>query len=237
MSRPRSSMLLLSAFVTGLLAGLVSGCGGGEEQALIRNYFTAARVNDRTTLGNIATVPFDPQQDGVVMSPSVESVAPEERRPLRTRELAEALQKARADEEAFNTKKKEYQDANFEAITRVLETERANKPVTARDRDVQAAWTKWREDTMQHAKAISDAQRALNEESEVASASVADPNNPVDVTTFDGELITKQVTINGTVRKGEQREDRTMNVTMQRAILQGKDGQMIEGRWIITAIS
>jgi hypothetical protein len=230
-------MLRLSAVVTCLLAGLVSGCGGGEEQALIRNYFTAARVNDRTTLGNIATVPFDPQEDGVMMNPSVESVTPEERRPLRARELAEALQKARDDQEAFNTKMKEYQDANVEAVTRVLEAERATKPVTARDRDVQAAWTKWREDTKQHAKALSDAQAALNEESEVASASVFDPNNPVDVTTFDGELITKQVTINGTVRKGEQREDRTMNVTLQRAILQGKDGQMIAGRWIITAIS
>ncbi len=237
MSRSRSSMLLLTAFVTCLLAGVVSGCGGGEEQALLRTYFVAARVNDRTTLGNIATVPFDPKQDGVATGASVESVSPEERRPLRTRELAEALQKARADEEAFNAKKKAYQDANFDAITRVLEAERATKPVAPRDKEVQAAWTTWREETMQRAKGISDAQAALNDESKVASASVFDPNNPLDVTSFDGELITKQVTVNANVRKADQTEERTMNVTMQRAVLKGKEGQMIEGRWIITAIS
>ena len=237
MFRCRSSMLLRFAFVTSLLASVAAGCGGGEEQALIRNYFTAARVNDRTTLGNIATVSFNPKEDGVVTGPSVESVSPEDRRPLRTRELAQALQKARADEEAFNAKKKEYQDANFEAITRVLDAERQKRPVAPRDKEVQAAWTRWREETMQHAKAISDAQAALNEESEVASTSVFDPSNPIDVTTFDGELITKQVTVDANVRKGDQSEARTMKVTMQRAVLKGKEGQPIEGRWVITAIS
>jgi hypothetical protein len=231
-------MLLLTAFATCLLAGMAAGCGGGgEEQALVRNYFTAARVNDRTTLGNIATVQFDPQEDGVVTAPNVVNVTPEERRPLRTKELMAALQQARDAEAEFNTRKREYQDANIEAINRVIESERANREIAARDRAVQTEWTKWREETMQHTKMISDAESELNAERRVPAASVFDPENPIDVSQFEGELISKDVTVEANVTRGETQEERTLTVTMQRVILTGPDGMPIEGRWIITNIS
>jgi hypothetical protein len=232
-------MLLLTAFATCLLAGIAAaGCGGGgEEQALVRNYFTATRVNDRTTLGNIATVQFDPQEDGVVTAPNVVSVTPEERRPLRTKELMAALRQARDAETEFNTRKREYQDANIEAINRVIEAERANQQIAARDRAVQEAWNKWREETMQHTKMISGAEAELNAERRVPAASVFNPENPLDVAQFDGELISKDVTVEANVTRGETEEQRTLTVTMERAILTGADGQSVEGRWIITNIS
>ena len=237
MSRSRSSMLLLTAFVTCLLAGAASGCGGGrDEQALIRSYFIAARSNDRATLGNVATVSFDPEDDGVVTNARVVSVSPEERRPLRAKELAGALAQARAAESEFNEKKRTYQDTNMDAINRVLEAERANRPVAARDQAIQAEWTKWREETMQHSKAISDAEAEINAERRVPAASVFDPNNPIDVTQFDGEIISKQVTVEANVARGGQEEPRTFTITMQRVVLTGADGQPVDGRWIITDI-
>ena len=109
------------------------GCAGGPEQAIIRNYFIASRVNDTATLGNIAMVRFDPQVDGVVRSPNVQSVEEEQRRPLRVRELDQAVRDARAAEEEFTARKIEYQDENVDAIGRVLEAESEGREVARRD--------------------------------------------------------------------------------------------------------
>ena len=225
------------AFTVCALAGLVAGCAGGQEQAIVRNYFVASRVNDVATLGNIAMVRFDPQVDGVVRSPNVESVAEEQRRPLRIRELDQAIMDARAAEEEFTARKISYQDENVDAIGRVLEAESEGREVARRDLEVQEAWTTWREETRQHAKMLSDAQAQLNDESAVAELSVFDPNNPIDLTQYDGELLSKRVTIAATVETpDDQQVDRTMVVTLEKAELTGPDGVLLEGRWIITGL-
>ena len=69
----------------------------------------------------------------------------------------------------------------------------------------------------------------------MATVSAYDPNNPIDVQSFEGELLTKEVTISGAVEMNGSEEDRTLVITLQRVELNAADG-MIEGRWIITAI-
>ena len=157
--------------------------------------------------------------------------------PLRVRELDQAVRDARAAEEEFTARKIEYQDENVDAIGRVLEAESEGREVARRDLEVQEAWTAWREETRQHAKMVSDAQATLNEESAVAGLSVFDPNNPIDLTQYDGELLSKRVTISATVETpDDQRVDRTMVVTLETVQLTGQDGELLEGRWIITAL-
>ncbi len=237
MHQPLLRTDVLFAFAVCALAGLVAGCAGGPEQGLIRNYFIASRVNDTATLGNIAMVRFDPQVDGVVRNPTVDSVEEEQRRPVRVRELDQALRDARAAEEEFTARKIEYQDEHVNAIGRVLEAESEGREVASRDLEVQEAWTTWREETRQHAKMVSDAQATLNDESEVAELSVFDPNNPIDLTQYDGELISKRVTISATVETpDDQRVERTMVVTLETVQLTGPDGVALEGRWIITGL-
>ncbi len=60
-------------------------------------------------------------------------------------------------------------------------------------------------------------------------------NSPVDITKYDGELVSKDVTISATVRlpSGETAQ-KTFVVTMQRAVLKGD--RELTGRWIIAAI-
>lgn len=226
------------AFTVCALVGLVAGCAGGQEQAIIRNYFIASRVNDTATLGNIAMVRFDPQVDGVVRNPNVESVAEEQRRSVSFIELDQAVTDARAAEEEFTTRKIVYQDENVDAIGRVLEAESEGRDVASRDLEVQEAWTAWREETRQHAKMVSDAQATLNEESAVAELSLFDPNNPIDLTQYDGELILKRVTIAATVETPDDQEvERTMVVTLETVQLtEGPDGMPLQGRWIITRL-
>jgi hypothetical protein len=68
---------------------------------------------------------------------------------------------------------------------------------------------------------------------------VFDPQGPaVDVTAFDGELITKDVQFSAQVRKGEEAaEDKQMHARFSKAVLTGgPGGQTVEGRWMITRI-
>jgi hypothetical protein len=217
---------------------LVSACGGsGEEQTLIRTYFQAARVNDRASLGNIAMYAWNAEERGAVSRPNVQTVAEEQRRPLRMLELTEVLAEARESEETFTQAKIAYQDENFDAINRVLEAEREGDDVGRRDREVQEAWTDWRERTMEHSREVSAALDELNSEQNEASLSMFDPNNPIDVTGYNGELVTKDVEITARIELDGNETEETLTVTLQQAILTAADGTPMEGRWVVRNIS
>ncbi|HJN44359.1 MAG: hypothetical protein QGI10_16830 [Vicinamibacterales bacterium] len=238
MARTRTTSLVLALFMAPLMALFVSACaGGGGEQALIRSYFLAARLNDRPTLNNIAMVRFDPREDGSVSGVSVVSVTEQQTRPLRIKELNEALADAQQADEDFNTEKVAYQDENFDAINRVLAAERDEDDVARRDVEVQEAWTDWRNQTMEHAKTVSDAQVALTREQNSAALSMFDPNEPLDLTQYDGELLTKEVSITADVELNGAENERSMVVTLQQAVMTGSDGTVIEGAWVIANIS
>ena len=233
MSRNTAAVLVAAGLAA---AGSAAGCGGGgEERSLIRNFFTASRVNDRTTLGNIAMVAFDPAQDGSVGGFDVETVGEEQRRPLRMRELGAAVTEARQAEQDHASRMKAYQDENLDAIARVVEAERAGEAVRRSDQPVQEEWRKFRDEDQDLSRALSDAESALAAESAVAQVSAYDPNNPIDVQAFEGEIVTKEVTINATVDRDGSSEERMMAITLQKVELDGPDG-MIDGRWVIADI-
>lgn len=234
MARSRTRVPVL-ALCMGLL---VSACGGGgEEQTLIRTYFQAARVNDRASLGNIAMYAWNSEERGSVSRPRVQNVAEEQRRPLRMLELSQALAEVRQAEEVFTEEKVAYQDENFDAINRVLEAEREGENVRSRDRDVQEAWTDWRDRTMEHSRTVAAALDELNAEQNEASLSMFDPNNPLDLTQYNGELVTKDVEITARIDRDGNETEETLTVTLQRAILTGADGMPMEGRWVVRNIT
>ena len=231
----KANISLLVALVLAF-GGLLAACGGGsEEQALISSFFRASRFNDRTTLGGISMVAFNPDTEGTVGSFDVETVTEEQRRPLRMRELAAALAQAQQEQRDFAAEMKAYQDENLDAIARVIEAERGDGDVGSRDSDVQEEWTKFRQGSQDHSRAVATAETALADESAVASVSAYDPNNPIDVQALEGDLLTKEVTINASVERDGSEEDRTMVITLERVELNAAAG-MIEGRWIITGI-
>jgi hypothetical protein len=237
MSRPRSSALaLLVAFIAPLL--LVACSQSGEQQLLVK-YFQASRMRDNTTLTNIATVSFSPDEDGVFTGLKVVKENPEQRRTLRLKELAAEEEAARQADEEFNKKKKEYQDANIDAIDRVLKAEREGTRLRGDDLKVQAEWTKWRDDTQRISKRLTEARKALNAERSMAEISVFDSRNPVDVTKFDGELVEKDLILSGKLKKGDApAADAELHVKVTRVQLtNGPDGQTVSGRWIVTHVS
>ena len=181
-------------------------------------------------------VGFNPQEDGTVGSFDVENITEEQRRPLRMRELTTAVTQAQQNQQEFAGRMKAYQDENLDAIARVIEAERGNEDVARRDRDVQEAWTTWREESQEHSRAVSAAESDLGTESAVAQVSAFDPNNPLDVQAFGGELVTKEVTIEAAVEQNGSSADQTLTITLQKVELSGPDG-LIDGRWVISDIS
>jgi len=237
MARSRTSSFVLALLVVPMVALFFSACGGGAERALIRSFFLASRLNDRPTLNNIAMVAFDPGERGSVSTFSLDNVAEEVSRPLLVRELNEALLEARRVDDEFTAEKVAYQDENFDAINRVLAAERDGESVGRRDTEVQEAWTDWRDRTMEHARLVSEAQVDLTNEQNAAALSMYDQNNPLDLTQYDGELVTKEVSITANLELNGSESERAMVVTLQKAVLTDSDGMMIEGGWVVGAVN
>lgn len=231
MDRPGSRAL---AFGFLSLLWLATACSGGPEQALVGQFFTASRLRDNTSLDNIATVIFDPQTQGIVTGFSVTNITPEDRRPLPLKSLAKAHDDAKAEDDAFSKRKDDYQRANLDAIQRVLKAERGAARVSGRDAEVQAAWTKFREESATVAKKVSDARRNLRAQTQLVDQSInAGGRTAIDVTKYDGEMVSKEVTVTAPVKlPGGESTQKTYAIMMQRAILKGD--KEITGRWIIT---
>ena len=231
----RSLVVITALFVGG---GFLTACGGGgEEDQLVRAFFQASRFNDRSTVGNMSMVFFPPEDEGIASSPSIDSMQEEQRVPLRMQELGEALVDARQAEEDFREEKKMYQDENEETITRVIEAQRAEEDVAGDDEEVQEMWGNLVEEERSYAQAVSDATVALNRAVQIANASVFDPSNPIDVTTYDGDVITKDLTVTASIEKDGSSSDRTMTLTLQQVEIRGGGSdELVASRWIITAL-
>lgn len=210
-------------------------CSSPPEEPILQQFFRASRLNDNTSLAGFATTSFQPQTQGTITSFDIVSVSPERREPLRLTALAEEAAAIRADEAEFTKRKDTYYLANQEAITRVLKAESLKASVGGKDAEIQSEWSKLREENTQHARKVSEAQRKLKSESAIVRLSLENPANPVDPTKRAGELVTKDVTIDAPVRMADGNSaDRTLVVTMQRAVLQGEP--VAEGKWIITGV-
>jgi hypothetical protein len=225
-------------FSAGLTAVLISaGCSAPAEQQIIKKFFDANRMRDQSTVANMATVEFDPQRDGVVPRFEVVSVSEEKSTPLNIKQYASELETARQSQEAFAKQITEYQKANAEEIDRVNRAALQNKALRGKDAELHASWQKWVADRAEHNKRVLDSRRKLAQETRVAEVSAFDARKPIDVTKYDGELLTKEVTINAQVQPpGGTPSERRLIVTMQRAELKGPDGDR-SGRWIITGIA
>lgn len=240
MFRPKSLRILIAPAVMIAVLVMVSCGGGGEEKTTLMKYFNASKMRDNLTLANIATVGFDPDANGQMQSFSVVSSTPDQSAPLTLKQQQADLKAAQDAEKTFSDKKKEFQDANSEAIDRILKAESANKPLKGKDAELQAEWTKWRDETKTYAAKVSEARKALNAQRPVVEISVQDPRNPVIVTDYEGQIISKDVTIDAKVKGADgQSAQKQFIFTLQRAVLNGvvgKDGKAgdLTGRWVIT---
>jgi hypothetical protein len=233
MHRPRRPTAALLATSLTILAAVA--CTGGPEQPILNQFFTASRLRDNTSLQNFSTVSFDPQTQGSVTSFSITNVSPEDRKALNVKSFAKALDEAKAEDAAYSKRKEDYFNANQEAISRALKAEREKAKLKGKDADVQVAWTKFREEGSQVSRRVAEARTKLASESAIVELSFSDQRNPPDYRKYDGELVSKDVTVSANVKlPSGQSTEKTLLVTLQRAVLKGD--RDIVGRWIITSV-
>jgi hypothetical protein len=238
MPRKVGAITLVTLF--GGLALMTAACSMGRapEEQVLTNFFRASRVRDNATLANLSAVSFDARTDGTVQDFEIVNVGEEQRRTLQIKQLAEEEEKAKQDDAAFAKKKREYQDANLEAIERVVKLERSGGTAKGKDAEVQATWTKWRTEQSQYQKRVSEARARHANERALAVNSLTAPGQPdVDVAGMNVELVTKQITVNAEVREpnGGATSNKTYVFTLQKAVASG-GAEDREGRWIITSI-
>jgi hypothetical protein len=231
MHRPRNLWCLLPLLV--VLAFTISGCAGSEHDQMIRRFFQASSMGDNITIANISTVSFDPNKDGRAQNVSFVSETPEQTRELKIKELNKAFQDAQATESEYSKKMKEYQDKNIDAINRVIKIEQSGKGKPGgKDAEIQAAWTKWRDDQKVEQKKVSEARKALQVERKVPDLSLPDH----DVTQFESVVeATKEVTVTANVRTPDgQSTKKTLVLTLQRVVAKDAAGKETPGKWMIT---
>jgi hypothetical protein len=232
MHRPRYLWTLLLTPLLVVLVFSAAGCGGSEHDQMIKRFFQASALADNATLGNVATVSFDPAKDGKASNVSFVSETPAQIKVLKIAELDKAFKDVQAAEAEFSKKKNEFQDKNLAAINRVLKIEEGKGKAAGADAAIQAAWTKWREDAKEEAKKVSEARLALAAERKVADLSMPD----ADMSKGEVTQETKEVTVSATVATATgQKETKNIVLTLQRVSV--KDGEKVTaGKWFITGV-
>ena len=218
-----------------LAAATLIGCSSTPEQPLLQQFFTASRLRDNTTLAGFAAASFEPGTDGIVTTFTITNVSAEQRTPLALKSLAKAAEDAKTADAEFTKRKEAYQSENLDAIKRVIAAERSKGKIPPKDAAVQATWSKFLEEGVGVARKVGETKRKLASETVVVDMSINGGPAHVDVAKYDGELISKDVSIAAPVKlPSGQTAQKNYRVTMQRAVLHAdKD---LTGRWIITSI-
>lgn len=237
MSLSKARATIAIALLCTPLALLAAACSRGPEQQFLNQFFRASRSRDTTTLAMMSAVDFDPREQGEITDFEIANVSEERRTPLDFQSLMAAERKAVADEADFRKRKLEYQNANLPALEVIVKLERdPAAKMTAAQQKMKAEWDKWRADTNTFQKATAAAKAAVKTQSGPAEASLAQPGQPpFNPDKFQGDLISKDVTINAQVSQNGQVTPKTFVITIQR-VAGTMDGAQREGRSIITRI-
>jgi hypothetical protein len=217
---------------------LVAACGSTPvEQQILTQFFRAARVRDNTTLAGMSAVNFDPRTEGTVEDFKIDSIGEPQRRKLQLQEFADEQEKIRNEQIEFTKKMRDFYQSNSIAIDRAAKADQAKQPVRGTDAELLAEWKKWDADSRDLERKLSQARQKVARERSTAVASLTTPGrDDVDVTGMDVDIVNEPVTITAQVQTPEGKTTpKTMVVTLQRASGK-KDGQALEGRWIIMSI-
>ena len=217
---------------------IVVACGSTPvEQQILTQFFRAARVRDNTTLAGMSAVNFDPRTDGTVEDFKIDSIGEQQRRKLQLQEFADEQEKIRNDQIEFTRKMRDFYQSNSIAIDRAAKADQAKQPVTGKDAELLTEWKKWDADSRDLERKLSQARQKVARERSTAVSSLSAPGrDDVDVAGMDVDIISEPVTVTAQVQTPDGKTaPKTMVVTLQRASGK-KDGETLDGRWIIMSI-
>jgi hypothetical protein len=236
--RSRVRATLAIALVLTPLSILAAACSSApREEQLLNQFFRAARTRDNETLARMSAVEFSPRAQGEVTDFEITNITEERRTPLTYKQLIDAQNRAAADEAEFRQRRVNFESANRPALEAIAKLERdPAAKMTPEQQKLKAEWDQWRQDAQAKQKAMASAKAALSNAMGPAEASLAQPGQPAFVPEkFEGELVSKDVTIQAQVKQGDVTTPKTLVITLLR--VEGKqDGAERNGRTIIARI-
>ena len=219
MKRSARSSIAIALAIAPLALFTIACSSSPPEQRFLAQFFRAARARDNNTVAMMSAVEFDPREQGEVTDFDIKNVSDEKRTPLDFQALLAAQRKALDDDAEFKKRKIEYQNANMQQLEQIVKMERdPAAKFTPAQQKIKAEWDKWRADTTAYQKAVAAAKTALTATTGPAEASLTQPGQPeFTPDKFQGELISKDVTIDAQVRTPDgQTQQKTLVVTIQR---------------------
>ena len=235
-SRVRATLAI--ALVLAPLSILAAACSSAPpERQFLNQFFRAARTRDNETLARMSAVQFTPREQGEVTSFEITNISEERRTPLTYKQLIAAHTRAADDETEFRQRRVEFESANRPALEVIAKMERdPTAKFSPTQQKLKMEWDQWRQDAQARQKATASAKAALNDAIGPAEASLSQPGQPAfAVDKFDGELVSKDVTVEAQVRQGDETTTKTLVITLQR--VEGtQDGAQRNGRTIIARI-
>jgi hypothetical protein len=229
---------LAVAVVIAPLGILAAACSSNPpEQQLLNQFFRASRTRDNESLARMSAVEFDPREQGEVTDFEITNIGEERRTALDFKGLIAAQTKAAEAEADFRKRRFDFESANRPALQEIAKLEKEpNAKFNAAQQKLKAEWDKWRAEAPAVNKATAAAKAALSNASGPAEASLSQPGQPAFAADkFQGELVSKDVTVNAEVRKDGQTTNKTLVITIQR--VEGtQDGNKRTGRPIIARI-
>ena len=214
-----------------ILFSLLNSCGGKPEEGLLKRYFSALTLNDRTTLSTMALEPIsiDAQQGWEITN------VPEERiEPAKLPEIDKTEKELQKKLQDHVGPVMDAEDAKYEAEEKVKNA-RTAAARRAAQREFEEAHTKFDEERELHRQLQQDfneAEDAAQREEEIATFSLGMGRLP-NIRDLTGEVYYSEVDVRAVGQAGEKNykfylrryvlTDETLNLTHR-------------GRWIIVKI-
>ena len=222
------------------LALLAAACSAPPEQQLLNQFFRAARTRDNETLARMSAVEFDPREQGEVVDFEITSVSEERRSPLDFKPLIDAERKAVGRRSSNSARSGSRWESNnrqaLEAIAKMERDPKAKFTAGAADDEGRVGRSGGAKPRPMQ-KATAAAKAALAAATGPAEASLSQPGQPpLAPDKFQGELLSKDVTLNAEVRAPDGQTSQKTLSSRSSASSGTMDGAQRSGRPIITRI-
>ncbi len=224
MRRKSISLVALSLL---LIVFFLQSCQSKPEEGVLKRYFHAVALNDKTTMGSMAMEPIDMDVESwKIVSSSEEIIEPAPLPDLNAKELE--LKKKVEDSVSITVEAKEdLDDAIFEMEN--ARTRTARRVAQQKVDELQAKYEEIRENHNQVQADYNEAKNAATREESIVNFSLGAGDLP-NIRDFTGDFHRKEVVIEV---KGKE-DIKKYKTSMRRYVLQDEALNMTRrGRWII----
>jgi hypothetical protein len=210
------------------LALAVVACGGGSEQNVVNQYFTALKAGDTGTLTSFAMVQFNEP----VQSWKVTSVGPETKVPAPLPDLVKKAQDLEAQQKANEREYRAWGNdlAVYPKLDQLREIRSKGGKMTPALQPYAEKYDSYQNKDRDLKKQVTDAKNAVEREKRNVALSVG---NVDDLESLKGDMISKDVNVDLTINGAK----RPYVMSLRKYEMKGTTGQRMVSRWVVQSLT